>query len=421
MIADPLAILEEGEVHICFSTPFDRELMLHDVDLLVARLPAVLPSDVQKVRAVFKPALKAYRDVIVFPSKGPQCLASLLSGGDYDGDRAWICWEPSIVDPFRNAPVPSSPPRLSSYGIEIDTTTVSDLFLRKPPDDSYIDRFLYHGFSFNLQSDLLGICTSYFESLCYSHNSISHPSAIRIAHLLGQLVDRAKAGIIFNEKTWDTFLRAEGLPRKLAKPAYKDKERGVYDKRKGHLIDRLVFETAKGIRQRVLHDFSKRFQDVGTYDADLVALYKNEVVEAKTDAGIVLALKDVKEKIEKLKGLWSTLCSSRVSSEEDGDDLSPIKKGRRKSASPTLSFQAVAEQTRDQFLAIRPNEEAMAISALVARWARDAFPTASAATSFSSTTSSANNTGGATVAGTPHWTLLKASYAFSLYHTTNFA
>ncbi|KAL9037231.1 MAG: hypothetical protein Q9180_003838 [Flavoplaca navasiana] len=49
MIADPLAVLEEGEVHIGFSTPFDHETMLHDIDLLVARLPAALPSDIQKV------------------------------------------------------------------------------------------------------------------------------------------------------------------------------------------------------------------------------------------------------------------------------------------------------------------------------------------------------------------------------------
>lgn len=80
MVADPLAILEEHEVHIAFSTPFDREHMLFDIDLLVARLPAALPSDVQKVRAVFKLELNNFRDVIVFPSKGDRSLAEKLSG-----------------------------------------------------------------------------------------------------------------------------------------------------------------------------------------------------------------------------------------------------------------------------------------------------------------------------------------------------
>ena len=109
MIADPLAVLEEGEIHFGFSNMFRdpvsgfNDTMLHDIDLLVARLPAHLPSDIQKVmlsgrqmiycpryallsnhysqvRAVFKPELRCYRDVIIFSSKGQESLASKLSG-----------------------------------------------------------------------------------------------------------------------------------------------------------------------------------------------------------------------------------------------------------------------------------------------------------------------------------------------------
>ena len=60
MIADPLAVLAENEVHIGFSNMFRdsksgfNENMLHDVDVLVARLPAHLPSDIQKVYPDFK-------------------------------------------------------------------------------------------------------------------------------------------------------------------------------------------------------------------------------------------------------------------------------------------------------------------------------------------------------------------------------
>ncbi len=55
MIADPLAILEEGEIHLGFSNMFEvpqpgrSDIMLHNIDILVARSPALLPSDVQKV------------------------------------------------------------------------------------------------------------------------------------------------------------------------------------------------------------------------------------------------------------------------------------------------------------------------------------------------------------------------------------
>ena len=55
MIADPLAILAENEIHLGFSNIFHDpqsgfdQSMLHNMDVLVARLPAHLPSDIQKV------------------------------------------------------------------------------------------------------------------------------------------------------------------------------------------------------------------------------------------------------------------------------------------------------------------------------------------------------------------------------------
>ena len=58
MIADPLAILEENEIHLGFSSVFHDpesgfdQSMLHNIDVLVARSPAHLPSDIQKVISV---------------------------------------------------------------------------------------------------------------------------------------------------------------------------------------------------------------------------------------------------------------------------------------------------------------------------------------------------------------------------------
>ena len=55
MIADPLAVLEENEVHFGFSNAFTdpksqfQDTLLNAMDVLVARLPAHLPSDIQKV------------------------------------------------------------------------------------------------------------------------------------------------------------------------------------------------------------------------------------------------------------------------------------------------------------------------------------------------------------------------------------
>jgi len=51
--------------------------------------PALLPSDMQKVRAVNAPRSSNLTDVIVFSGKGSQSKVSVLSGGEYDGNTVF--------------------------------------------------------------------------------------------------------------------------------------------------------------------------------------------------------------------------------------------------------------------------------------------------------------------------------------------
>ncbi len=386
MIADPLAILEEGEIHLGFSSTFRdprshwEEVMLHDIDVLVARLPAVLPSDIQKVRAVFRPELRVYRDVIIFSSKGHCALAEKLSGGDYDGDRAWICWEPRLVEPFENFPVPSCP-SLESYGIEKDNTKVGDILGH--PD--YTSEFLRHAFRFNLQSNLLGSCTIYHESLCYGRTSIDDPKAMAIAWLLGLLVDRAKAGIKFDNTIWLDFLRENGLPTHLEKPAYKNKEKATPTE---HMIDRLVFHDAKVVREETLRKFSENFADVGSYDMDLVRIYKSELDMAKEDEFLGSVLKELKKAIESIAAFWSQ--STTRLKKEDEEFNTP----RRQAIG--LSFPALVQKCRADFVAIAPayGPEEPHKSHIIRRWERESGDSAPGR----------------------YWPLLKASALFYHFH-----
>lgn len=160
MLVDFWGVLEADEVHLCFSSKFnDGNDELSDLDnreILVARSPAHLPSDIQKVKAVFKPQLRHLRDVIIFSSKGDMPLAAKLSGGDYDGDKAWICWDPDIVNNFQNHPLPPKP-KFSSY-ITKDSAKLGDL-RRSHGNEHYIDVMLHKAFRFNLKQKLLGECT----------------------------------------------------------------------------------------------------------------------------------------------------------------------------------------------------------------------------------------------------------------------
>lgn len=266
---------------------------------------------------------------------------------------------------------------MKSYGIQKVSTKVADVM----EDPEYIKKFLQHAFHFNLQVDMLGSCTSYHESLCYFGVSIDDPKAIAIAALLGHLVDRAKTGITFDESNWQRFLKENRLRPRIDKPAYKDKEKARVT---SHMIDQLVFVTAKGIREKALKRFSDKFADVGTWDDDLARPWNSEIELAKKDQLLDRTLTDLKDAIDSIAKFWSDHACV-----EDGDEGSPLRQLRSQ-----ISFAALIEKCRDDFLSIAPTfSPEMNPSSTQGRWARES-----------------DNRGGG------YWGLVKASCLFHRYH-----
>ncbi|KAK3934262.1 putative RNA-dependent RNA polymerase SHL2 [Diplogelasinospora grovesii] len=269
MVVDFWGVLEENEVHIGFSSKFRDDVedfsytLLTDCDVLVARSPAHFVSDVQKVRAVFKPELHALKDVIVFPTKGNIALADKLSGGDYDGDLAWVCWDPDIVRGFQNADVPP-PPDLDRY-ISKDKTTFGELVkaTRLPGHkgrEAAAYEMITKSFHFAMQPNFLGICTNYKERLCYHQNSVSNDAAIILSSLVGNLVDQSKQGIKFGSAKWEQLRKEQFRGRMFFEdPAYKgDVWRGKGEPQ--HIIDFLKFSIAKPAIDRELAALHKTMQ-----------------------------------------------------------------------------------------------------------------------------------------------------------------
>jgi hypothetical protein len=96
-VPDPTGTLKSNQVFLQMSSrKKDEQTGIHagliTGDILVARSPCGMKSDVQKVEAVDNSALRIYSDVIVFPIQGSRSLASKLSGGDYDGDLVSKKW-----------------------------------------------------------------------------------------------------------------------------------------------------------------------------------------------------------------------------------------------------------------------------------------------------------------------------------------
>lgn len=114
VVPDPLGVLAPDEIFIRFasSAPIDPETkcpLTHlEGDVLAFRSPCKLPTDVRKFRAVYKPELSHLTDCVVMSAHSGLCErspASILGGGDYDGDTVQLFWDKELVEPFRNADV----------------------------------------------------------------------------------------------------------------------------------------------------------------------------------------------------------------------------------------------------------------------------------------------------------------------------
>jgi hypothetical protein len=400
MVVDFWGVLEENEVHVGFSTKFrddsngESYTLLSDCDVLVARSPAHFVSDVRKVKAVFKSELHALKDVIVFSRKGNIPLADKLSGGDYDGDLAWVCWDKEIVDSFTNAEVPNEPD-LSAY-LGKDKTTFAELVQntgKKGTRACYeaVYDMISKSFQFAMQQNFLGICTNYKEKLCYHNNSVSNGDAVILSTLVGKLVDQSKQGILFDKTRWERLQKEllGGRPY-LNDPAYKgDIWTGKEEPR--HIIDYLKFVIAKPAIDRELEAFhlamqpnenrisGSQSQDKGAeyWDPDLTVYYEAFNSLAADSRSYRAILDSLTNAIGNIEIEWARSMSSK-----------------------TKNYPETVKQLYAKWCAIEPRA--------VSHTGSNRVDPKTAA--FLEQPYLANRD------GTGYWALLKASTAFKIYH-----
>ncbi|KFY22387.1 hypothetical protein V493_06625 [Pseudogymnoascus sp. VKM F-4281 (FW-2241)] len=318
MVVDFTGILGPREVHVGFSTAFKDEAtafcdtILSNMDILVARSPAHYTSDIQKVRAVFKPELSALKDVIVFSTQGDFPLAGELSGGDYDGDIAWVCWQTEIVSEFENAKMPTSRDLVKEGYITKNSTTYEELVSMNPNDP--IDAFLANSFDFNLKQNMLGICTNFKEKLCYTMKNVACEEAVFLSTLLSSLVDQAKQGYSFTDKDWER-IKAEEIRVKVIEPSYKQpKIKG--NPKDMHLIDHLKFKVAHNTIEKTLADLHGSLEPAQFWDDDVVQLARFARKEAETSVDWDRLLRALDADIEPIRSLWTKYFSKSKEDEE---------------------------------------------------------------------------------------------------------
>ncbi|KAK5058516.1 hypothetical protein LTR84_010779 [Exophiala bonariae] len=295
---DPLGVLQPGEVHMGFTKSINDprtgvpENNLDNIQVLLARNSAYLPSDIQQVTAVYKRTLRNYKDVILFSTRGEIPLASLLSGGDYDGDTVTVIWDPKIIERFHNV---DKIPQLKSEiecGLVNRSRPLSTIFGDHPtqPNSGDWQTCLKGCIMFNSRPSLMGMCSSEYEKLVYSlsvagdQSKLSHGGVLGLAALAGYLVDATKKGWELTDKGWIQFKRGASGRLALPVPAYKSDTLPAIC---ANVIDFLKFKVAKGQMGNAKKAFVETYSKKAKYDPDIGAFWKHYMAKALAEGSLV--------------------------------------------------------------------------------------------------------------------------------------
>ncbi|KAI6021731.1 hypothetical protein PISMIDRAFT_613287 [Pisolithus microcarpus 441] len=128
-VCDPFKVLKEGQVYVRVTSRTGASTLING-DVLVVRNPCLHPGDCLKLRAVNDRRLSHLVDCIVFASVAKpkhQAAPAMSSGGDLDGDKFFVCWDPDLV-PARVHESYDYPPNKERPGGNVTRTDLANQF-----------------------------------------------------------------------------------------------------------------------------------------------------------------------------------------------------------------------------------------------------------------------------------------------------
>ncbi|KAI0307660.1 RNA dependent RNA polymerase-domain-containing protein [Multifurca ochricompacta] len=215
IVPDPFGVLEEGQVHFRSSQELKDPLTETNVysilgPVLVSRNPTMLASDIQKVEAIEHEQLVDYVNVVVFSTKGSRSLASLLAGGDYDGDTVMVNWNPSIVEQFQQPKVVDMPGGFQMNNFEEHVESVKsfcDRLSHSAPDKA---PELFSREILNSSADSKVGKYSRFHQFAVYTMGYSDSNTVRLAYMFMTCLDSRKTGYRVQEKVFEQDSRRYG-------------------------------------------------------------------------------------------------------------------------------------------------------------------------------------------------------------------
>lgn len=372
-IADPTGSLEEGECWLQFSKgPIDEKTGIREDrivgEILVARNPAHLASDIQRVTAVdFKDKytkLRNLKDVIVYSTKGDRPLASFLSGGDYDGDKCWICWDQRLVTPFKNTPplTKSQEIKLTDYFSKSDTKLAKYLDYDQKHPNTLLPLLLENGLERMLFNDsYLGRVTNLHCWLAYKSGDITSPSAVKIAQVASFLVDAPKQGLLFKKEIIEK--------QKIDTPRYKQPLTTDLltwtPTSKDHVLDRLRFSTAlphiRARKEQLAAEAAAAIVKNGSYMPELCNLSRHLESRRQRSPQLNRIFSNLHRKLEAMATEWHRFNAVRYDLDASaGSSASRSFRGKAgvEEVKESATFRRVIDSLRQQFLDYKPDASA---------------------------------------------------------------
>jgi RNA-dependent RNA polymerase len=241
----------------------------------LGRNPSLHCGDVRVVKAVDVPALRHYRDSVVFPSKGDRDIAGMCSGGDLDGDDYFVTWDPNLIPrEWNHTPMDYTPPTplISDGPVIVDDMTAF---------------FVTH-----MKYDNLGrIAVAHRYWADKEEEGVKHENCLELAALHSRAVDYAKTGV------------AAEMPKHLKvqlPPHWSGKERHYVSKR----ILGQMYDAVKTVDLESAWElpFDKRILEAFELDSRILALARG--VKCEYDEAIRRLMKQygVKTEFE----IWTT-------------------------------------------------------------------------------------------------------------------
>ncbi|KAJ7292563.1 RNA dependent RNA polymerase-domain-containing protein [Mycena rebaudengoi] len=331
IIPDPSGQLKEGEVFFKSSTDPDGPLQ---EQVVVGRYPMREPSDMQKVTAVNIPALSKYVDVLIISLRGSRSLASLLSGGDTDGDEAIIIREKSIVESFRNRPFVPPPDDFLATNFQRQMQSVADFgasLQNKPLSQAQLA--LQEELVAGLADNKVGFYSNYHEVAVYEYG-LAHSETRRLAHMVSVLLDAGKTGLRLLDAVGKADRAKFGAPRAQCF----DRKSPNTKKRNESALGPFILDQLFKAGDRTKDVLMKQFDIVATHitmkpipppDSDIIEPHRAMAAAVTMAPHLAQEMSHLEEHVKVAYEKWKALCG-KTSKYDPAPEVQKKRKGPTK-------------------------------------------------------------------------------------------